>query len=86
MKVTFVVVLLVAAFIWGAAIEGMHCEGRMKTSKEEYLAYRERAQQIVKDDKRLSVSHLATVHPGEDGAFVEATIWVPKTEIKEKMR
>ena len=56
-------------------------------TKRLYLAYRERAQLLCKlaphlPDLYLSTSPHANVQLCEDGAFVEAVIWIPKDDLK----
>jgi hypothetical protein len=43
-----------------------------------YLAYREKAKQLVSGSELLSVSDHANVQLCEEGAFVECHLWVSK--------
>lgn len=54
-----------------------------KELKEQYLKYRQMAQIIASTNdwppgSYIQVREHANVSPMEDGAFVEAIIWVPK--------
>jgi uncharacterized protein (DUF2461 family) len=48
-------------------------------AKEERDRYREAARQQLGD---RAVSPQAHVHPMADGAFVEVTIWIPRSEVQ----
>ena len=57
----------------------------MSATKEEYLAYREKAKEMIRMmDSSLRVTEHANVQPAEDGAFVECVIWIPKELISER--
>lgn len=45
-------------------------------------AYRNIARQRVRRLKGVTLSEHAHVHPMEDGAFVEVTIWIPRKDTK----
>ena len=58
--------------------------------KAQYLAYRAQATRwaatldpVCHCRERLSIPHHAPVHVCEDGAFVEAVLWVPKADLPE---
>ena len=51
-------------------------------TKRLYLAYRAKARELFEDDdKWIKVSDHANVQMTEDGAFVEAVVWVPKEKL-----
>jgi hypothetical protein len=54
----------------------------MKTTKQEYLRYRERAKELAAQrvPLELTVSPNAPVQVTEGGAYVEAQLWVPKED------
>ena len=59
-------------------------------TKRLYLAYRAKARELFEErihfmpcpsDKWIKVSEHANVQMTEDGAFVEATVWIPKEKL-----
>ncbi len=59
-----------------------------KELKERYLRYRERARELYTEEhdamnrRSITVTQHAQVSVCEDGAFVEATVWVPASELQ----
>ena len=57
--------------------------------KERYHAYRQRARELFEDvgpvdSSNIHVEENATVQMVESGAFVEAILWVPLEELRNK--
>lgn len=50
--------------------------------KKEYQAFRNKARKLYNKD-HIKISETATVWPMEEGAFVEASIWIPRELIDE---
>jgi hypothetical protein len=62
------------------------------SDKDTLNAYRDAAARLVSDlrvaDEReacpdIRVNRIGSVHPSEDGAFVELLMWVPKTALEQ---
>jgi len=54
-----------------------------ETIKARYLAYREAAREIFRLHRGVTIPEHATVQMVEDGAFVEAVVWVPRERREE---
>lgn len=64
-------------------------EEEIRVTKEERQLYREAAKFLFEDVGRIASEHIqiplhANVQATEDGAFVEAVVWVPKEEMLKR--
>jgi hypothetical protein len=54
-----------------------------KEAKAIYQAYRNLAQKVT-EGTNVKVSSIANVLVGEEGAFVDASLWVPKSALENE--